>query len=315
MRAGEHSGYSRIAIDISRLDDWSVRKRGRRLIVTFPGRDLTFDTRQIFPLRRVTRVSQARGATSEAGSTLTLSMTCSCEADAYRFDDDMLVIDIRPQSEPTRSPSPRPAAEAEATPEPQTAVVAPTVDATEAAPPGPPPASPPAEAQVVVAEPEATEPLLQPAPEPLPDDVREAQRILLEQLSRAADQGLVEFRDGTPVEAAEPVEMPDTDVGGSPDASEDAGVSPDAPALRADPDAESPTAGPSRRPVDSGPQLAAATAFDAAAAGRDPEPELATCREEAWLDVDSWGLDEDFYGQLAERRARLVEEFDRPSHE
>ena len=273
LRAGEHAGFSRVAVDLPGLAGWELRREDRRVILDFPGRRTAFDGRQIFPERRVSRVTGARGDLDEAGSRLTLQLSCDCDARAYEFRPGMLVLDIGPAA------APAPAA----------------VDV------GPPPRRP--DAAVPVAEaPSAVDA----APERL--SVEEARERLLQQLARAADQGLVAFREpsAAPSEAGE---APDaTDVAPPPAAGTPDG---DAAAAAARPDAG--TTPPSTAVEAPVVQLDARTAYDRE--GQRPRrirPE--PCPEDALLAADTWAAEEDDFGEaLATRRRALVAEFDRPA--
>ncbi|MEM1313166.1 MAG: hypothetical protein AAGI51_01320 [Pseudomonadota bacterium] len=323
LRAGEHSGYSRLAIDLESLEGWTVREEGRRLIVRFPGRGIEFDTRQIFPQRRVSRVTSASGEISQDGTTLTLALSCDCRADAYEFTDTMLVIDVRPRSDPrstvSRPPPPRPSArrgddvasssapvpEAEAeTAETQTPAPASYAD---------PIASEPAEDQTASASEDE-------APQfDAVRDVEEAQRALLRQLSRAVDQGLVNLRSPeAPIDRAatpQPQAAPARDTVAEP--VPDPGLA--AAAARSTSSLASEPAPDEQNQSDPTPgdrdqmQIRAMTAFDDRRGRVAPSAEVRTCPSDDWLRAASWGEDEDFYGQLSALRATLVEEFDRPS--
>lgn len=312
LRAGEHSGYSRIAIDLQALDRWSVKTDGRRLLVRFPGRRIKFDTRQVFPQRRVSRVTSASGSVQDDGTTLTLSLSCDCEAEAYEFTDAMLVIDIRARevessrAAPTPPPRPRRSAVKEGDAQPVgrdaasdrgaendlNTVGASSVSARER------------DAARRGAASSATD--ADRAPD-VAADVAVAQRALLRQLGRAVDQGLVELRTPTrendretQTVAKEPPMAPDPGLV----AAVEAEASPEP---RAD---DSVDAAPSSMNQI---QIRAATAFDGDEDRIDVAAASPVCPSDDWLRAADWGEDEDFYGQLSEIRATLVQEFDRPS--
>ena len=103
LRAGEHAEFSRIALDVPQLAEWSIERNGRLVTVLFPDRELLFATEQIFPQRRISRVTSARSERGRDGTRLILSMSCNCVAEAYEFRPGMLVMDIRAQPEETEA--------------------------------------------------------------------------------------------------------------------------------------------------------------------------------------------------------------------
>ncbi|MEM6441151.1 MAG: hypothetical protein AAF763_15820 [Pseudomonadota bacterium] len=322
VRAGEHAAYSRLAIDLSDLGAWSVQAEGRRLDIRFPGRRLEFDTRHIFPQRRVSRVTSARQTRNAAGTLLSLTLSCDCAAEAYEFAEDMLVIDVR-ERVPSGPPAPRP-------PSPRPAPVAAAADEAaqpSAAPPEPArrPAAAPAEAAASTdAPPSSPRP---PSAEDMARDVAAAQQALLRQLGRAVDQGLVNLRGEEDPEPARPPSAPPVPAVEPRSAAplEDPGLDGRLRAAAADQSASDKRSTPAEADRAEGSvdrddpsdqvQIRAATAFDddrGRAVARRPQR---ICPSDEWLRAADWGEDEDFYGQLSALRARLVEEFDRPSVE
>ncbi len=156
LRSGEHSTFSRIVVDAPPPPNWSARHRGRDVVVVLPGLDLT-GAEDIFsrmPRTRILSVLRtARG--------LRLRLGCNCPVQAFALDGRHVVIDVRdPDSMPVveqpdlvRQPS-RQAAE----PEPVAADVGDALAETEPAP-----------------------------------DLASARQALVRELTRAADQGLLDF--------------------------------------------------------------------------------------------------------------------------
>lgn len=296
LRAGEHPGFSRVALDVPRLEDWTLDRDGRRLTLTFPGRLLDFDTRQIAPERRISRVSAARTEAFDEGTRLILSLACACEATAFEFRAGMLVIDIRPEADAEEPPASR-------TPPDRPDR---SDDAASAA------SQLPATHRVVVPE------------DPGRVSIDEAQARLLEQLARAADQGLISFREPAAAEEAETEAGTARDIG-TPSSAVPAPPDPvrDAPSS-APPAAPSAAVAPAVPPGDPAPaseapdpvQLDARTAYDPV---RPPSPTLVppvvACPDPEALDVAQWAGPGEFHPQLAALRRALVAEFDRPSTE
>ncbi|MGG7565027.1 hypothetical protein ACQ5SO_02555 [Rhodovulum sp. DZ06] len=249
LRASEFSSFSRVVLDLPPDAAWEVDRAGRALTLRLPNIEAEVDSAAIFPERRVSRVLRATASTAGGGSEITFSMSCACEADVYRLGPRSLVLDFRDgarEEPPTADapspvvaearPAPRAAAPAPAAPAPAPAAQAPAPDAGDA------PAraavdhgddhAPTAGAQDHAAEEHApTDPAAEtPAPSEAGDDahaadtppaaplddvasvVAEAQRRLIEQLSRAAEEGLVEFSERPQAPPAEEPQAPPHDA-------------------------------------------------------------------------------------------------------
>lgn len=242
LRANEHSAFSRIAIDVPDLVDWRMTQEDRTVEIVLPGRDVTLDVRAIFPDRRVSRVLRAGTERRGADTVITLGLACRCEVEAYDLAAKVLMLDVRdsprevrktaaaqraPQPAPeVAEETPRPAAAPIPAAKPVPAVPAPAAVAADA--PEAPPAqdvvddkpSDHAADQDYAAAPAPTPPPVVDAPlaptdaaPPVDDDVAavvaEAQRRLLEQLTRAAEQGLVDFRRPDAAEQDAPIPSDD----------------------------------------------------------------------------------------------------------
>jgi len=235
LRANEHSSFSRLAIDLPEVSEWTSTQNDRSVEIVLTGLQASLNARAIFPDRRVSRVLSASAELRDGDTVITLSLACRCEVEAYDLAGAVLMLDVRDSarevrrtaaSTPRFAPDPTPATTPDQTsatqaleapvepapaPVPQrsdampVAIVPPAALTEErtAAAPLPPAAPPPAEA-------------LPAARRILPSDdvaavVAEAQRRLLEQLSRAAEQGLVDFR-----QPPEPEPEPAQDVARAP---------------------------------------------------------------------------------------------------
>lgn len=231
LRANEHSAFSRIAIDVPDLVDWRMTQVERTVEIVLPGRNVTLDVRAIFPGRRVSRVLRASAEQRDGDTVITLGLACRCEVEAYDLAEKVLMLDVRDSPrevrrsaaaertpDPAPEAAPKPVVRAASVPVEKPAAVfagkqvAPAAEndhaaqKDHAAEPTPvvaahvPIARPPKKAQ------EAT---------PVQDDVAtvvaEAQRRLLEQLTRAAEQGLVDFRK--PDAPAQVAATPHADAG------------------------------------------------------------------------------------------------------
>lgn len=365
LRAGEHAGFSRIALDVPRLGEWDATRNGRILTVLFRDRELLFDTTQIFPGRRVSRVTSARSERGRDGTRLMLSLSCSCDAETYEFQPGMLVIDIRPENDEPSSVQPESAGASGddgAAPTDRNGGGDPGGSDAQTAGSGlssGPPARrlpsaldikrdepAPATSAILLEDPQSTPETVSPEAQATtatpqtsePDEVTvsDAQRRLLQQLSRAADQGLVEFRSpeargdartGADAPADAAAEQPaETETAAEPrpqeeapaaDTASDASDAPEettgSAASSPAPPETSPRDAPSTPPRTGPPpptQLDARTAFDAAGprpAPPGPEP----CAAEPHLDPTAWLPVDAPYAEMAALRGALTVEFDR----
>lgn len=90
VRSGEHSGFTRIVIPLSKNLEWAVEHRGREVTLRIPGTDAGFDTRRVFDLIPRDRLAEVRAA----GDTLTLDLACDCRIAPFVAADRFVVLDI-----------------------------------------------------------------------------------------------------------------------------------------------------------------------------------------------------------------------------
>ncbi len=302
VRAGEHSGFSRIAIDIRGLKNWSYTVDGRKVTLSFPERGIRFDTSSIYPRRRVSRVLGARGAIEDGTSTLSLDLGCDCAVDAYLFSSNMVVIDIKDAAGATRRSASAPASKSDSDSAPASA------SAPESAP----------ESVMAENEHEAPRPDRPVAPKPASRDpdaestsaaIAEAQARLLEQLTRAAEQGLVSFKEptaeahaGDPIPAPKPVE---------PAIEESDSTATPAPAPAPEPTPVRAKPFEAQKPTGDAPQLEAHLVYDPSPLSDASDAEERSCPPDAWFDAQAWSDGAEFPEQVAKLRRRLYGEFDR----
>jgi hypothetical protein len=314
LRAGEHGDFSRIALDIPSLEAWDLRQTDRLVRLRFPDRDLSFDTSAIFPQRRVSRVTRASFESKGGGVELTLSLSCDCTVEAYEFQSDMLVVDIRDdQDGGATSDERRRAARSDGDGARQAEASGSDgpVEAGVAAVSRPDAAEEPAARE---ARPESEPAAIPTSPEAEDLSVDTARARLLEQLSRAADQGLVEFRE--PPGAGEPRTKPlrAAPVQGN-------GPKPDEAATPGAPDSDeapNPARTPAQRTASSDPegpvQLEARTAFDGDARPGETV-DTPACDARRHLDPSVFSVVDAPYEALGELRGRVTGEFDKPDRE
>ena len=175
LRSGEHDGFSRLVLPIGEATAWSLKQSGRRATLTLNRPRIEFDTRRVFdriPRKRLV----ALGQDGPAGA-LVLDLGCECEVSAFKQGESYLVIDISDGKAGPAAPVPRFRA---LTGSPyrfrfETGSFAPT-DAPKVG------QATPSAATIPVATPDIAQ------------FVNASQRRLLEQIGRAAGQGLVDLR-------------------------------------------------------------------------------------------------------------------------
>ncbi|SOH94386.1 hypothetical protein SAMN06273572_10484 [Monaibacterium marinum] len=159
VRSGEHGTFTRLVIDAIPPEGWSAAQNERTVTLNLPNFN-TLATSGIFARIPRTRLL----STQTSGSQFTLRLGCDCPVQVFSLENRVLVIDIR---------------------DPNSAPVTQAIDL----------AAPPAEQ---VAQDESTEPApTEMAAPPVPnlDTIRDR---LVEQLTRAADQGLLSLSDTPP---------------------------------------------------------------------------------------------------------------------
>ena len=333
LRSGEHDGFTRLVVDLGTGSGWELGRTETGYELRLARDDVDFDISDVYRLIRRDRL----GSVTDGGAPgrLALSVPCDCHATAFVTGSGALVIDIADGAAPdgsafeqrldqvdtvaaaTEEPmadavsahlspwqAPQTGHRTPSAPDPRLALFwrgtelppeqdeAWTADAPEAVPPpepghaGPPGTEVPDPAEAVPAIVE--EDFLLP---PIPDArVAEAQTDLLHQLSRAAAQGLVEVNRPPRPRAAEAAH-PET-------------AAPEPPA----------TAGHTGLQQSS---IHAETSIDRdtlSTITRDPvTSEGGLCLPDSVFDLVHWGDDRPPTIQIADRRAPLVGEFDRPS--
>jgi hypothetical protein len=336
VRSGEHDGFTRLVVELPAAAGWRLGRRpsGYGLRVARPGLD--YELSGAFRL-----ISRARVAalSDGGGGHLEIALACRCHATAVDFGASWVVIDIRDGPAPVDSPF-------------EVALEAPGFGAEEPADRGaavqaaatkpPPPAPGPAAASIAAPWDPAWRGLTLspaiPAPSPTtagtlapgagsgiapaletadvaapsrpPLDGEEA--LLLQELSRAASQGLLEAdvpwleraRDAAAGEAAAAKAPPD-----------EAGTAPAEPAQMAA--ASEAFADPAPAPDPAGHvRLEVESSIDRDAGAATPRArataEGVACLPDSLFDLAGWGGSEAPARGLAARHAALVGEFDRP---
>lgn len=326
VRSGEHQDFSRIVIDGAAAGEWQLKRTADGYVVRSADHDASYDISQVYALIPRTRIADVRGAAGGMLN-LDVSCDCHAKAFATPKGALVIDVIDGPaeagspfealdtgaeHAAPSMSAQGRPAAVAERpvdkTPPPPalyplsrpawapdrhldlywTQREPPTDSDGSALQPATTTEDPPAaiaRTRQVPREDEAA-----PPPDPVQDTSRaaEMQRTLLEQLSRAASQGLVNF------------EAPKRELPQLP-------RRPEAPA-------QEPAAVPERDGNTI--PLHIATSIDRDAIFADPPAALTAegdiCPNDAFFDISAWGDDRPAAVQIAAARTTLVGEFDRP---
>ncbi len=276
VRSGEHPGFSRLVVQLARPAGWTFGRTEGGYALRLDRADVSFDLSTVW--RRIPR-TRLRGIAPTADG-LALATLCACHATVTELRPGILVLDLVDGVPRADSPFEVP------------------LDVSAPAPAPPAVALPLTAGTTPAAETAWFWPVETPAPigprrslaTPVPADrVVEARHALVEQLARAAAQGLVDAEIERPdAPEPEPVAMPEPQPQPQP-----------TPAL------------------DDHVGLAAETSFDrdgGTLAKRDPvDDDGLRCLPDGLFDVASWGNGEPASSQIAERRRALLGEFDAPS--
>jgi hypothetical protein len=174
---GEHVGFSRLVLEIEPGSDWSLETAPGRAALVLPGRAVEFATDGTFEKLPKTRIQAVRPLADGAGTRVEVDISCDCLVSALLVGTRFVALDVADPG-----------------------VVPPGVEAA------------------------AQRPLGEPAPAPETAEARaereeaavaSAEQILIQQIERAASQGLIELAEPEAgekaAEAAEaaPAALPD----------------------------------------------------------------------------------------------------------
>lgn len=303
LRTGEHSDFTRVALNIVPGTQWRFGRTDDGYAVEIDGATgyALEDFYEIIPRTRITSV------VSDSGSDrLQLNVECDCHAKVELWRPNWLLIDI------TDGPPDRNSIHEAWLDMPGTSLVAPAsvaMAAPEPAEPMPEIVTPPLDLPIVAVGNEGlseTTPL-QPSEADLRagtqsnDQLAGLEEMILESLLRAADQDLIEL--------AEPV--PSRDVGSSAEVTDGTEINVNignASRNGGDPDS-----------AGAGPGITAQTSIESARSqltGRTvTESANLVCLREAAFDLPNWGDDRGFGELIGARRSAVTGEFDRTSPE
>ncbi|WP_424930857.1 hypothetical protein [Amaricoccus macauensis] len=351
IRSGEQAGFSRLVMRIEPTTEWSLETASGRATIFFPGKLVEFSTTGVFDKIPRTRITDVEVESGEDGTSVRVQIGCDCRVSTSFVGARYLALDVSdkksaengqdenlPESEvaEAKALSPTSTEAVDAIAEGTSAEVfegndRELADVTEDGGRSEIGLGADLEAGTEQSAPEsegfATGPEL-PSPEMLAEaeelakrrtneikNVYAAEEALLEQIERAASQGLLSRRDTTP-DTDGPVDLAATDPyfveSGAPEAIEPPNetVPPTLP-LSLDPTGESgdDLAGLARHD-----QIEAMTVFDRYNA-RAPErirksSLLPECIPDYRLDIDYWAAEQPLFEQMSRLRQDLYGEFD-----
>ena len=315
--SGEHEGYTRLVFTISSEREWSLVIGDNSATLVFPDQNLEFEDERVFARIPKTRLVSTRSEQGDETTEYEMVLGCDCEVGAYPYQDEYIVVDIADPPEPSVAAS----IARHLTPElggatlpdgsykqpeyvqwmpprapyyvsspysvnfpiemdgagltsPQVSGIAPSVSQTDV---------------IQVTKPEAIEAAREYDQE-MQAAVDASRNSLLQQLTLAADQGLLDLTGPIPelLQSAEPVH--EVEVAAPPDIVEE--------------------------PEDGNQILIqSASTRDALAARGVVERITNHCPSPETLDVASWGSGKEFSDELANARQNVLREFDKPDFE
>ncbi len=193
IRSGEHETFSRLVMEIEPATEWSLERDGRVVTILFPRTEIAFGTGAVFDLIPRTRIQAVETGITPEGTSVSVTLGCDCRVSTVFVGARWLALDIGDRV-------------AAATPS------APVVSVPPApAPPAPPVTDGPPKSGhkgLAAALEEAAEALAAAEAQEARERVAvsSAEEILLRQIERAANQGLIELAEaGQAAEAGSPV--------------------------------------------------------------------------------------------------------------
>lgn len=152
IRTGEHGAFTRVVMSVQPTTEWSLETGGGEAVIFFPGRRLEFGLRDAFARIPRTRITRIETDVTAGGTRVAVSLACDCRISASFVDGRYLALDVSDRDAPLNPAE---------------------IAATATASPLAPTKDPAAEAAGAA------------------DAVAAAEATLIEQIARAADQGVV----------------------------------------------------------------------------------------------------------------------------
>ncbi|MCF6273333.1 MAG: hypothetical protein L3J37_09130 [Rhodobacteraceae bacterium] len=94
VRSGEHEGFTRLTLQIDPAVEWAVRESRGQAAISFPGQLLSFDTDAVFRRISTERISGLRADNNNGETSLILELACQCEVKSFSFGGNYIVLDV-----------------------------------------------------------------------------------------------------------------------------------------------------------------------------------------------------------------------------
>lgn len=103
VRSGAHDGFSRLVLDVSSGAAWTVENNGNSARITIENHKDGFNLQRVFDRIDRTHIAELQSRPD----TLEVQFACQCALSAYKLGDQMVVLDISPNSDvPTPTVAP-----------------------------------------------------------------------------------------------------------------------------------------------------------------------------------------------------------------
>lgn len=120
VRSGEHSGFSRLVIELDGPTPWRLGRTERGYALILTRRGISYDLSRVYRLIPRDRIAAVRDA---GAGRLDLTVDCDCHAEAFQFGPRKLVVDVisgpAAENSPFERPLARPGASAKTLPLPK----------------------------------------------------------------------------------------------------------------------------------------------------------------------------------------------------
>ena len=94
VRAGAHTGFSRLVFQFDRETPWSLKKREGGYSVHFDNQALSFDFSKIFRFISKNRITSVASESDLRKTVVLINVQCVCHVDFFAIGTDRLVVDI-----------------------------------------------------------------------------------------------------------------------------------------------------------------------------------------------------------------------------
>ncbi len=312
--SGEHDGYARLVFSVSPDREWNLTRGENTATLLFPAQSLEFEDDGVFARIDKTRLLSTDFEQREGSAIYTMTLACDCEVTAFPYLEEYIVIDIADPSETAIGTPPRrygaPRLNAASAPDgsgrspelvswalprapyyvrsPHNVNFPAKTDGVGLVPAQIPDAPPRSLRTDVI---EGAEKMVPTVDQELQEAVDAARNSLLQQLTLAADQGLLDLNGPIP----EILQTTETEKEIVP----------------VEPSVEPPTVF-AKLEDENQVLIQTVIARDARAARGEVNLQTDNCPTPESLDIASWGSGDDFFEELSSARQGLLKEFDEP---